>query len=72
MDEDIRWKQRFSNYKKALNQLKKFIDKGDLSLFKHISNKALIDHIERVKKRIYLKRELSICKMANCLGRSMT
>ena len=31
MEEDIRWKQRFRNYKKALGQLKKFIDKGELS-----------------------------------------
>lgn len=31
MEEDIRWKQRFSNYIKALNQLQKFIDKGDLN-----------------------------------------
>ena len=31
MNEDIRWKQRFSNYQKALRQLQKFIDKGDLS-----------------------------------------
>ena len=32
MDEqDIRWQQRFANYKKALAQLKKFIDKGELS-----------------------------------------
>ncbi|MCW5211582.1 nucleotidyltransferase substrate binding protein [Desulfobulbus sp. TB] len=31
MSEDIRWKQRFSNYQKALRQLQKFIDKGDLS-----------------------------------------
>ncbi len=31
LEEDIRWKQRFSNYKKALAQLKKFIDKGELS-----------------------------------------
>ena len=30
-DQDIRWEQRFSNYKKALSQLQKFIDKGDLS-----------------------------------------
>lgn len=30
-DKDIRWQQRFSNYKKALAQLQKFIDKGDLS-----------------------------------------
>lgn len=29
--EDIRWEQRFSNYQKALAQLKKFIDKGELS-----------------------------------------
>lgn len=31
MKQDIRWQQRFSNYKKALFQLKKFIDKGELS-----------------------------------------
>lgn len=29
--EDIRWKQRFSNYNKALNQLSKFVVKGDLN-----------------------------------------
>jgi nucleotidyltransferase substrate binding protein (TIGR01987 family) len=26
---DIRWKQRFSNFSKALSQLQKFIDKGE-------------------------------------------
>ena len=31
MEVDIRWKQRFSNYLKAISQLKKFIDKGDLN-----------------------------------------
>lgn len=31
MSEDIRWKQRFSNFNKALTQLQKFIDKGELS-----------------------------------------
>jgi len=30
-EQDIRWEQRFSNYRKALAQLQKFIDKGDLS-----------------------------------------
>jgi len=30
-DQDIRWEQRFSNFMKALSQLKKFIDKGKLS-----------------------------------------
>ncbi len=29
--QDIRWIQRFSNYQKALAQLQKFIDKGELS-----------------------------------------
>ncbi len=29
--DDVRWEQRFSNYQKALAQLQKFIDKGDLS-----------------------------------------
>jgi len=28
---DIRWQQRFSNYKKAVAQLQKFIDKGTLN-----------------------------------------
>ena len=31
MDTDIRWKQRLANYKKALAQLTKFIDKGNLN-----------------------------------------
>lgn len=30
-DPDIRWKQRFSNYEKALAQLEKFISKKNLS-----------------------------------------
>jgi nucleotidyltransferase substrate binding protein (TIGR01987 family) len=29
--QDIRWLQRFSNYKKALVQLKRFVDKGSLN-----------------------------------------
>lgn len=31
MIEDIRWKQRYSSYQKALSQLQKFVDKGELS-----------------------------------------
>lgn len=31
MQTDIRWQQRFSNYKKALNQLQLFIDKKNLT-----------------------------------------
>lgn len=31
MEDDIRWKQRFDNYQKALNQLTKFIEKGELN-----------------------------------------
>ncbi|MDH4321035.1 MAG: nucleotidyltransferase substrate binding protein [Desulfobulbaceae bacterium] len=30
-NQDIRWLQRFANYEKALRQLQKFVDKGDLS-----------------------------------------
>jgi len=33
MDEDIRWIQRFSNYKKAAAQLTEFIEKGELNKF---------------------------------------
>lgn len=32
-EEDIRWKQRFSNYKKALSQLNEFIDLEELTKF---------------------------------------
>ncbi|MGB9499511.1 MAG: nucleotidyltransferase substrate binding protein [Dissulfuribacterales bacterium] len=31
VNQDIRWVQRFENFKKALQQLQKFIDKGELS-----------------------------------------
>jgi nucleotidyltransferase substrate binding protein (TIGR01987 family) len=31
MEEDIRWKQRFENYLKALGQLQKFITRGNLN-----------------------------------------
>jgi nucleotidyltransferase substrate binding protein (TIGR01987 family) len=31
MSDDIRWKQCYSNYQKALSQLQKFVDKGELS-----------------------------------------
>lgn len=33
MDNDVRWKQRFSNYKKAVAQLTEFIEKGELNKF---------------------------------------
>jgi nucleotidyltransferase substrate binding protein (TIGR01987 family) len=33
MEFDIRWKQRFANFEKALNQLTKFIEKGKLNEF---------------------------------------
>lgn len=33
MEPDIRWKQRFSNYEKALKQLTEFIEKGNLNKF---------------------------------------
>ena len=40
---DIRWVQRFSNYKKALLQLKKFIDKGELN---ELEEQGLIQSFE--------------------------
>jgi nucleotidyltransferase substrate binding protein (TIGR01987 family) len=33
MEQDIRWKQRFQNYEKALNNLTEFIEKGKLNEF---------------------------------------
>lgn len=31
MQQDIRWQQRFSNYQKALDQLRRFIEHGELN-----------------------------------------
>jgi hypothetical protein len=31
LNQDTRWLQRFSNYRKALDQLEKFVQKGELS-----------------------------------------
>lgn len=33
MDLDVRWKQRFSNFRKASLQLQEFIEKGELNKF---------------------------------------
>ena len=33
MNEDIRWKQRLQNFSKAVGQLTRFIEKGDLNEF---------------------------------------
>ncbi|PCI97913.1 MAG: nucleotidyltransferase [Flavobacteriales bacterium] len=42
-NQDIRWKQRFSNYQKALNQLTKFIEKGELN---ELEEQGLIQSFE--------------------------
>ncbi len=34
MEQDIRWKQRFSNFKKAYEQLTEFMEKSELNKFK--------------------------------------
>jgi len=33
MEIDVRWKQRFGNFKKAFSQLTEFIEKGELNKF---------------------------------------
>ena len=43
MELDIRWKQRFSNYVKALGQLQKFIEKGELN---ELEDQGLIQAFE--------------------------
>ena len=43
MTEDIRWKQRLENYSKALRQLTKFIEKGELN---ELEQQGLIQSFE--------------------------
>nr|WP_315196803.1 nucleotidyltransferase substrate binding protein [uncultured Flavobacterium sp.] len=42
-NQDIRWKQRFANFEKALSQLTKFIDKGELN---ELEEQGLIQSFE--------------------------
>jgi nucleotidyltransferase substrate binding protein (TIGR01987 family) len=42
-NKDIRWKQRFANFKKAFTQLKKFIDKDELN---ELEKQGLIQSFE--------------------------
>ena len=39
--QDIRWLQRFSNYKKALTQLTAFVTKGHLSILEYQGESTL-------------------------------
>lgn len=43
MPDDIRWKQRLDNYSKALRQLTRFIDKGELN---ELEQQGLIQSFE--------------------------
>lgn len=43
---DVRWKQRFSNYKKALSQLTKFIDKFNNEGLNEFEKQGLIQAFE--------------------------
>jgi len=43
MDQDIRWKQRLDNFSKALKQLTKFIEKGELN---ELEQQGLIQSFE--------------------------
>lgn len=43
MDQDVRWKQRFDNYSKALRQLTRFIEKGELN---ELEQQGLIQSFE--------------------------
>ena len=43
MNQDIRWKQRLDNFTKALRQLTKFIDKGELN---ELEQQGLIQSFE--------------------------
>ncbi len=45
-EKDIRWEQRFSNYRKALGQLKRFIDKGEQEELSVLEKQGLVKAFE--------------------------
>lgn len=69
MNKDIRWKQRFSNFKKAIEQLKEFIEKTELNKFEiqgliqcfeytfELSWKTMKDYLEEAGFTITSPRE---------------
>lgn len=46
MADDIRWRQRFANYQKALGQLRKFIEKNEASGLNELEEQGLIKAFE--------------------------
>jgi nucleotidyltransferase substrate binding protein (TIGR01987 family) len=67
LNEDIRWEQRFSNYRKALNQLDKFIEKGQLS---DLEKQGLIQAFEYTFELAWntLKNYLEFQGITNIIG----
>ena len=65
--EDIRWHQRFSNYRKALAQLEKFIIKGELS---DLEEQGLIKAFEYTYELAWvtLKNYLEYQGISNIVG----
>jgi nucleotidyltransferase substrate binding protein (TIGR01987 family) len=66
-ENDIRWLQRFSNYRKALNQLEKFILKGNLS---ELEEQGLIKAFEYTYELAWntLKDYLAYQGISNLVG----
>lgn len=74
-DQDIRWQQRFSNYKKALLQLQDAVDLSEqrtLSKLEYrlLKNADLITHIDRVGVEIYANDEGRNTATAESLARA--
>ncbi|MDD2761299.1 MAG: nucleotidyltransferase substrate binding protein [Methylomonas sp.] len=60
MQNDIRWQQRFSNYQKALEQLRKFIDHGELN---ELEEQGLIQAFEYTHELAWnVLRDYLLCK----------
>jgi nucleotidyltransferase substrate binding protein (TIGR01987 family) len=60
MNDDIRWKQRLANYQKALLQLGKFIEKGELN---ELEEQGLIQAFEYTHELAWnVLRDYLLCK----------
>jgi len=46
MDKDIRWKQRFSNYQKALGRLSEIVENSDIDELSELEKEGLIQRFE--------------------------
>ena len=64
--DNIRWKQRFENYDKAIGRLNEALTPYlfDVTYYNNLQNKNLKSHIERLGKILFTQADLKLTNIA--------